>query len=260
MIESRFGKLLVALGAVLTRPRRSASWVCAGAMTRYRVFAGQAHWYNGELPRLPLKEILPATREVEVRLPNAFDREVGTSISAEEACHVAAIARVLQAGKILEIGTFDGNSALVLASNGSPDGMVVTVDLPPDFDLKTQQASLAFADYSINLTTRSQLGRQFRENPAASRIRQVHGDSGALDWSTLGGPFELIFIDGCHSENYVESDTRNALKHLAPHGVILWHDYGMFVEVSRVVDRFARETKDMKFAAIEGTRLAMGIR
>jgi hypothetical protein len=69
----------------------------------------------------------------------------------------------------------------------------------------------------------------------------------------------LIFIDGCHTEKYVESDTRNALQQLAPGGIIVWHDYGMVPEVSKVVDRFACESGQMKFAALEGTRLAIGI-
>jgi hypothetical protein len=58
----------------------------------------------------------------------------------------------------------------------------------------------------------------------------------------------------------VESDTRNALKVLAPGGIIVWHDYGMIPDVSVVVDRFARELGNMNFAALEGTRLAMAIR
>jgi predicted O-methyltransferase YrrM len=259
MNESRFAKLLIAVGGVIAHPRKSASWVWRGSLAKDRTFVAQTYWHTGELPRVPLLELLPSTRQGEVCIPNAFDRKPGTSISVEEACHLGAIARSLSARKVLEIGTYDGNSALVLALNSDPEGVVVTVDLPPDFDPAKHQSTLAFSGDHINLTARDQLGRQFREHPASTRIKQVHGDSGSLDWSMLDGPFNLIFIDGCHTEKYVESDTRNALQQLASGGIIVWHDYGMISDVSKVVDRFARELSQMKFAALEGTRLAIGI-
>jgi predicted O-methyltransferase YrrM len=253
-------KVVTAIGRIVARPRESAAWVWRGSLAKDRTFVTQMSWVTGTLPRIPLVEILPATRRAEVSIPNAFDRTFLTSISLEEAGHLGAIARSLPAKNVLEIGTYDGNSALVLATNSHPDGFVVTVDLPPDWDPRKGQSALAFSTARINLTDRGQLGRQIREYPVAARVKQVFGDSGTLDWSTFGGPFDLIFLDGCHSEKYVESDTRNALKVLAPGGIIVWHDYGMVLNVSVVVDRFARELGNMKFAALEGTRLAIAIR
>jgi predicted O-methyltransferase YrrM len=260
MNESKFSKLTTALGGIVGHPRKSASWVWRGSLAKDRTFVTQTYWFTGALPRVPLAEVLPVTRRVEVSIPNAFERKFGTSISVEEACHLGAIARSLPARKVLEIGTYDGNSALVLATNSHPESVVVTVDLPPDWDPIKDQSALAFAAEPINLTDRGQLGRQIREHPAAARVKQVFGDSGSLDWSNFGGPFDLIFIDGCHTEKYVESDTRNAMRQLAPGGIIVWHDYGMIPDVSAVVDRFARQQGDLKFAALEGTRLAMAIR
>jgi len=254
-----FSKLLIALGGVIAHPRKSASWILRGTLAKDPTIVAQTYWYNGELPRVPLLGLLPSTRQVEVHIPNAFDRKFGTSISVEEACHLGAIARVLLARKVLEIGTYDGNTALVLALNSDPGGVVVTVDLPPDFDPEKHQSTLTFSHEPINVTARDELGRQLGQHPASTRIQQVYGDSGSLDWSKLGGPFNLIFIDGCHTENYVESDTRNALQQLAPGGIIVWHDYGMIAEVSQVVDRYARESRQLKCAALEGTRLAIGL-
>jgi predicted O-methyltransferase YrrM len=259
MNGSKFSKLITAVGGVLAHPRQSASWIWRGSLVKDRTFVTQTYWFSGALERKPLAGILPATRRAEVVIPNAFERKFGTSISLEEACHLGALARSLPAKRVLEIGTYDGNSALVLAANSRPDAVVVTVDLPPDWDPRKDQGALAFSSEPINLTDRSQLGRQIREHPAAARVKQVFGDSGALDWRQLGGPFDLIFIDGCHTEKYVESDTRNALQVLAPGGIIVWHDYGMIPEVSTVVDRIARELSTMQFAALEGTRLAMAI-
>src|ERR1700750_2014085 len=99
---SRFSKLLRALGAVVVAPRRSASWVWRGLFAKDRIFVEQTYWFTGDLPRVPLVEVLPGSRTSETVLPNSFDRVFGTSITAEEACHLAAISHTLQARRILE--------------------------------------------------------------------------------------------------------------------------------------------------------------
>jgi predicted O-methyltransferase YrrM len=248
-----------ALAGFLRKPRSSISWVRRGHLAKDSVFISQTYWFRGVLPRVPLAQVLPTSKQVELCLPAAFDRKFGTSITVEEACHLCAIAKCVKAHKILEIGTFDGNTTLALAANLVGKGGVVTVDLPPDFDLAKDQGKLTYADGEINITARDQLGRQYRDHPLSSRIEQVFGDSASLDWTRLGGPFELIFIDGCHTEEYVWSDTQNALKVLTARGAIVWHDYGMIPEVSNVVDRIAREVTGLKVRALEGTRLAVAL-
>lgn len=181
-----------------------------------------------------------------------------TSITAEELCCLLLVAKAVHAKKVLEIGTWDGNTSLNLAAN--MDGKVVTVDLPPDFAGDDHKATLTYPDAELYVTDRAQLGRQFHGHPLAPRIHQVYGDSAKLDWSTLGSPFDLIFIDGCHDFEYVASDTANARKHVAPGGAIVWHDYAMLWDVSRVVDLTARSADELKVHAIEGTRLAVGVR
>jgi predicted O-methyltransferase YrrM len=256
-MESSFlQKSWFGLVKAITSPRLSLSWLVRGHLARDGVFVSQTYWFRGALPRLSLAEILPQVEEVELVVPRAFDRKTGISATVEEACHLAAIARRTHPRKVLEIGTYDGNTALLLAANTT--GSVVTVDLPPDFSL-SDQSTLAYADVELNLTHRSHLGRQYKSHELSRRIRQVYGDSAQIDWSALGGPFDLIFIDGCHAESYVRSDSRNALEHLAPGGVIVWHDYGMSGDVSRVVDEIAGSTPTMKIFAIEGTRLAVGL-
>jgi predicted O-methyltransferase YrrM len=251
-------RTVFAVTKALGAPRKSLSWILRGHLARDEVFVSQTYWFTGTLPRVSLTAILPRIDEVEVALPRAFDRKRGTSITAEEACHLGAIVGHLKVRTALEIGTYDGNTALVMAANVGGDGVVTTVDLPPEFTA-TQQHSLAYTDVELNLTPRHELARQYQMHPLAPRIKQVYGDSATLDWGALGGPFDLVFIDGCHSAPYVRSDTYNAMKHLKPAGVIVWHDYGMIPEVSRVVDEFAAETTGVKVYALEGTRLAIGL-
>jgi predicted O-methyltransferase YrrM len=262
MTDSLTHKALFGVMKAITRPRSTMSWVLRGHMARDGVFVRQTYWFSGTLPRVQLTAILPGVEQVEVTLPRAFDRntkpETGASITVEEACHLAAIARATKAMKSLEIGTADGNTALLLASNMSDGAEVVTVDLPPDFGAEKREL-LTYSGVELNLTKRDELGRQYRKHPLAGRVRQIYGDSAALEWSAFGGPFDLVFIDGCHSEAYVRSDTQNAMSQLAPGGTIVWHDYGMIPEVSGVVDQFAREVTTMKVYALEGTRLAVAL-
>jgi predicted O-methyltransferase YrrM len=258
-MESSFTrKALFAVMKAITQPRSTLAWVFRGHLAKDPILVSQTYWFTGTLPRVPVNKVLPGIEEIEVLLPRTFDRKSGTSINAEEACHLGAIMKCIKARKALEIGTYDGNTALVLAANMGDDGTVVTVDLPPDFSLEDRD-SLRYSDGEFNLTPRDKLGRQYKGHDLAARIHQVYGDSGQLNWDTLGGPFDLVFIDGCHSEEYVRSDSENAIKHLAPGGVILWHDYGMIAAVSNVVDRLARETTSMKAYVLEGTRLAIGL-
>jgi predicted O-methyltransferase YrrM len=106
-----------------------------------------------------------------------------------------------------------------------------------------------------NFTGPASAAAQFRNTGYATKIRQVYGDSAAIDWADLGGPFDLIFIDGSHYYEYVKSDTRNALACLSAGGLVVWHDYGMIEDVSRAVDEVA---SDVSVVAIRGTRLAVG--
>ena len=253
MLE-KVGVALSVLAKALLEPRSALRLLRRGFWPVDRVYADQSNWTNGSLPRVPLMTIFPEARGSNIQLLRVLDRKWGTSITAEELCCLLVIAQCVKAKNILEIGTWDGNTSLNLAAN--VDATVVTVDLPPDF----VPSSLAYPDVKVNLTDRGQLGRQLREHPAGQRVRRILGDSAQLDWNQLGPPFDLVFIDGCHDYAYVNSDTKHALTHLQTGGAIVWHDYGMVEDVSRVVDQVAQTTPAFEVYAIEGTRLAVGVK
>jgi predicted O-methyltransferase YrrM len=256
--SSLIRKALFAAMKGVASPRSTISWIYRGHLAKDPALIYQTYWFSGALPRVPLRKILPGIESSDITVPRAFDRQSGTSITVEEACHLAAIAKFAKARNVLEIGTYDGNTALVLAANIEAGGSVVTVDLPPDFRPE-DRGSLVHTEGELNLTPRDQLARQHKTHELGARVRQVYGDSAKLDWATLGGPFDLIFIDGSHLEAYVRSDSENAMRHLRPGGIILWHDYGLFPAVSKVVDSIAREARTMQVHVLEGTRLAIGV-
>lgn len=192
----------------------------------------------------------PGIEGADVRIYRAFDRIAGCSVDVYEIFCICAIERFIRASRVLEIGTYDGNTTLNLAANVERDGRVVTVDLPIDVN---GVPIGAVTDESANLKPR-RTGEQYEGTTQANAITQVFADSTKLDWTQLDGPFDLVFIDGCHDLQCVRMDTENALGQLAPDGVLIWHDYGAIREVSRVVDDLAVRRP---VHALRGTRLAV---
>ena len=218
---------------------------------------GRLRWWRGGLARLPLVEIAPGIEAQDISLLRAFDRDTKLSVTLTELAALVAIARYIGAKRILEVGTWDGNTSANLAANTA--ACVVTIDLPPAFNPNREKLALS-DNRRLNLGPRAELGRQIYACGVEENVAQIHGDSASIDWSTLGGQFDLVFIDGCHDGPYVVSDTENALSVLSEQGVIVWHDYGMITSVSEEVDRFVAVHKYRDFAVVQGTRLCVSAR
>jgi hypothetical protein len=201
-------------------------------------------WSSGKLPHVMLRDLFPGIegcRSIVVKKPEA--RVVGFSLDLPELVHVLSVAKFSGARSILEIGTFDGFTALNLAANLGGEGKVHTVDLPKS----TERVSSGnpYAPYRV--------GSQFEGEPEAAKIEQLWADSTKADWQSFGGLFDLILIDGSHVYPDVKTDSANALRHLRPAGTVFWHDYGHYLGVSKAIDELAR---DHSIAVIKGTRLA----
>lgn len=209
-------------------------------------------WSYGRLTREPATQIFPGIERADVLLLRALDRDPWTSLDIQEALILCALVKFTEAKKIVEIGTFEGNTALNLAANTPPDALIITIDMPPDWN---GRMGIKVPELKVNVTEGSKIGRQFEGTTYAEKIRQVFSDSADLDWNQLPGPFDLVFIDGCHDFVYVQKDTANALQSLRPGGLIVWHDYGMYEDVSRAVDEASQR---MTVRAVRGTRLAVG--
>lgn len=216
--------------------------------TAYRI----GGWNDGDIPREPASTVLGDATQADVTLLHALDREPEISVDVMEIGCLCALVRHRRPKCLIEIGTWDGNTALNLAANAPDDATVTTMDLPPDWN--DGKLALDISPMQANVTDRARVGLQYKGTRWEPRIRQVYGDSAKVDYGTLDGPFDFAFIDGCHDYAYVKKDTENVLAHLAPNGIVAWHDYGSSRDVSRAVDEVAR-THPLR--AIEGTRLAL---
>lgn len=214
-------------------------------------FRRSIRWSFGKLKREPMNAVFPGIESTDVRIVSCFDREPLLSMSPSEVMAIGAMVRLLKPERVLEIGTFEGNTTVNLAANAPSDARVYTLDLPPAWG---GTFGLEVPDIHDNAAPGRHTGRQFIASRYAGKVKQLWGDSARFDWDEFS-PFDFILIDGCHTYEYAVADTRNALRVVRPAGVIVWHDYGMLEDVSRAVDEIADK---MRVHAIQGTRLAVG--
>ncbi len=204
-------------------------------------------WSNGTLQRVELRAIFPGidmyVQEVVVRQPES--RTIGWSLDLSELVHILSVVKFTNAKRVLEIGTFDGFTALNLAANIGRDGELSTVDLPQDKSAELKAIPNAVASHVV--------GSKFRGQQEASQIRQLWVDSTKADWNSLCSVSDLILVDGCHDYAYVKADSAKAVKHVRPGGTVFWHDYGQSRGVTKAIDELSHR---YSIVAIKGTRLA----
>lgn len=135
---------------------------------------------------------------------DALEREVRATLPDPEMLSGPVVGRLLQtlvfalrAQRVLEIGTYAGYSALMMAAALPPDGRLITCEADPvhaEF-ARRHIAQSAFADRI-----------EVREGPALQTI------------ATLDGPLDLVFIDADKTE-YADY-LRAVVDKLSPHGLI----------------------------------------
>ena len=203
-----------------------------------------------------LFEAFPEARDVSV----VVEHKPGAAIVADvkELCYLAIITRVLAPKRVFEIGTYRGRTALNFALNSPVGCEVLTLDLPPE----DQATPVHKADKRIAMSRVNQIGSEFRDPPAGSKIRQLWGDSMTFDFSPFAGTVDLVFIDGAHHYEAVLSDTQNALELLSNSGLaaIIWHDFGNFGDYFDVTRAILDSGVGLSVFQLEDTQLAVYLR
>jgi predicted O-methyltransferase YrrM len=132
---------------------------------------------------------------------------------------LASLASALSATTVFEIGTFKGVTTWTLARNLADDATVHTLDLPYEASASLELSELDEANRKQAPT------RLFETLPTGARVEQHWGDSATFDFSPFRKSCDLVYVDGAHTREYVDSDTRNALDMVSENGAIVWDDY-----------------------------------
>ncbi len=129
------------------------------------------------------------------------------------------VSQVASPKSILEIGTFDGETTLLL-SKIFPDAEIVTVDLPED-------DPIFLTTYDREDSTRlDRFKANQRENLKECRIEFIQKNSFFLP-EIVNRKFDLIWIDGGHLYPEISWDICNAYHLCSPGGWILCDDVVM---------------------------------
>ena len=202
--------------------------------------------HSSPLPILP-NSIARKFYAVEVKLPPQGVLVDGTQ-SMEGLCFLVALCKILCARSVFEIGTFTGVTALTLAVN-IPQLVVDTLDLPVG-----RVPTLGLEEVDRTYMPLHSRQRVFADQPEAARIVQHEGDSAKFDFASLGRTFDVVYVDGAHSYDYVANDSRAAFDIVAENGAIVWDDYQ---RCWPGVVRYLNERTDLSLYRVPGTRLVL---
>jgi MMP 1-O-methyltransferase len=129
----------------------------------------------------------------------------------------AALLERLAAGRktVVEIGTYEGSSAVVFARAMDPGATLHLID-------SYEGNALLFGWKGTERATRRVMERATRER-GGPRVEWHIARSGtvAAGWSA---PIDLLFIDGDHSEQGARADWEAFSPHVVRGGVVIFHD------------------------------------
>jgi SAM-dependent methyltransferase len=205
----------------------------AGALLSLLVERWRRRWRegraNGVVRRVAIGEFAPALRsgtlgpDRSTAVALISNVSVPGGISDLESWVLCNLAR--SARSIFEFGTATGKTTFLLARN-APEATVTTVTLAPGDlgsfrsergdDARMRKEALRESAFDAFVYTGT---------PEERRIRQLYGDSKALEMAEFEGKMDVVFIDGAHVESYVRNDLEKALRMVKPGGLVVWHDY-----------------------------------
>ena len=116
---------------------------------------------------------------------------------------------------VVEIGTYEGSSAVVFARAMDPGATLHLID-------SYEGNALLFGWRGTERATRRVMDRATRER-GGPRVEWHVARSGTVaeGWSA---PIDLLFIDGDHSEEGTRADWEAFSPHVVPGGVVIFHD------------------------------------
>ncbi len=183
-----------------------------------------------ELQVLAIEDIIPNLNET----LNTFAFLGGGSLPTDIIL-LKALAEQMDACTYFEIGTWRGESVVNVAEEAAT---CHTLNLSKEEIIK------------LGLPVKyAELHGFFSKGK--KNIIHLEGNSMNYDFASLNKKFDLIFIDGNHTYDFVKNDTAKVFKHLIhDETIVVWHDYAYDPEsmrpqvLSGILDGIPQEYKD----------------
>ncbi len=206
----------------------------------------------GVLPKVDVSSIVPDDTAIHIHEPIEADGNISTT----EIVVINKLIRTFHPAKVFEIGTFDGRTALNMAANCPPEAEIHTLDLPAD---KSASTKLRIVPGEEKYIEKQGSRLRYPGTSYESKITQWYGDSADFDFSPFFNQIDFVFVDGSHSYEYVLNDSGIAIQLLRDgHGVILWHDYGVWRGVTKALDElYSGAAPFENLRHIDGTSLVI---
>jgi len=188
---------------------------------RIRDLKSRQSWTGGQ--EIEVYDVTSFATEIDLETLNVI-RWAPVWMSRAERLLLYTLIFALRPSRYLEIGTFQGGSALVAKTAmdaSSSTGKIICIDPQPQIDPEHWQ----------QLESRTTLLTGY--SPAILPQAQA----------VAGGPFDFVLIDGDHTYDGVRRDAQGILPHLTDNAYLLFHD-SLFADVARGLDDFARENAD----------------
>lgn len=174
----------------------------------------------------------------------------------EDAAFLARLIAALAPERVFEFGTNWGVSTALMAANTPPHAALRTLDVCRDM---FSPERLAADPELAMILPREHTGWHYRQHPLLRpKVEQIFADSLAFEMPAEPKQ-DFILVDACHQFEFVRRDTANALRALAPGGVLMWHDFypdvSCWPDVFRFVSQFAKTHP--RVVHISGTHIAL---
>lgn len=192
--------------------------------------------------------------------------EIG-SLTTLESTMLICILKILKPKLIFEYGTFLGYSTSIFLKNTPSECKTISIDLGKKIE---NVGNIDVGSILLNDKVNDDYLRiiQAKSGPIYvqdeidknnGRLELLYGDSKDISVEKIGieQKVNFVFIDGGHTYDIIESDTKNAFK-MVKNGIIVWHDYGSKIhgDVTKFVDTIST---DKKIFHIENTMLSFHI-
>lgn len=131
-----------------------------------------------------------------------------------------SIIKQTQAENIFEFGTFRGRTTLNIAVNLPDDAKIYTLDLPSD----AVGSHSEFEDLYMSDELRRELLVGIPKR-TLNKIEIIQDNSMCLNFERFYNKMDIVFVDGGHTLDVIQSDSMNAIKMVRVGGYVIWDDY-----------------------------------